>query len=121
MTIPAATRILILAVLPTPAFAAGAVDDSLIDANKTLIEAGPIGAVCVLLIAGIIFLTRQWMKTTAAVLAEKQARLDDQKDQISLGIELKNVLLANTQAAQANTVAVQQLVEASRNWGRKGS
>lgn len=76
-------------------------DAALLDASKTLIGEGVIGAMLVLSLAGLAFAVRQWMKTLRELYDEKDARLRDSKEYATLAESLRNAMAANTTAIQA--------------------
>lgn len=76
-------------------------DAALLDASKTLVGEGVIGAMLVLVLGGLVFAVRQWIKTLRELYDEKDARLKDTKEYAALAESLRNAMVANTTAIQA--------------------
>lgn len=74
---------------------------SVVEASRTLIGEGVIGAMLILSLAGLAFTVRQWMKTLRELYDEKDARLRDSREYATLAETMRNAMTANTTAIQA--------------------
>lgn len=89
-------------------------DDSILNASRQLIDTGVLGAVLILVIAALIWVTRQWLNTQKELSAAKQEHLETVRESAARGVEIKIAMQANTTALQAVTMAVQTLTERRR-------
>lgn len=93
-------------------------DAAILDASKTIIDVGVIGAALILTICALIWTMRQWLAALKRIDALRLEQLTDAKSQAALGVEMKHSMEDSIAALQANTSAVQTLIQVSQNRGR---
>lgn len=74
---------------------------SVVEASRTIIGEGVIGAMLILTLSALVFAVRQWIKTLRELYDEKDARLKDWKEHATLAESMRNAMAANTTAIQA--------------------
>ncbi len=79
-------------------------DGSVLEASRTLIDFGVVGAMFVLTLAALVFCVKQWIERTRELNAEKDKRLDDAKFYMQESS-------THRQAIEANTTAIRTVLD----------
>lgn len=79
-------------------------DATLLEGGRALIDYGPLGIFVILLIAALVFTTKQWINKTQAVEAEKDKHIETVK-------AYAGESAANRQAMESNTTAIRTMLE----------
>lgn len=82
-------------------------DATVVEAGRSILDVGVIGAVCIFLMAALAWTVKQWMNERIGHMATKDARLEDAKEFAAVGETMRA-------AMQANTVAMQAITESNK-------
>ena len=82
-------------------------DGSVLEASRTLIDFGVVGAMFVLTLAALIFCVKQWIERTRELNAEKDKRLDDAKFYMAESSANREAMTGVKQALDSNTTVMQ--------------
>lgn len=93
-------------------------DPVILDASRTFLDTGVIGAAAIFLMVALWWSVRQWLKSMSALEAEKDARLADAKEYAKEGEAMRNAMTSAAVAMKENTTTMQAVLEVVRDRGR---